>query len=100
MTYLKMIELFDNNDNECFKFENIQKDRILSKRPDLNAFLLIDRLLPSDRDIVAAASHDEIWLDGRPDDLANAGATEEDVLDLIRCGVRYDSDNDSLAMFA
>lgn len=28
-----------------------------------------------------------------------AVATEQDVLDLVRCGVRYDEDTDSLAKF-
>jgi hypothetical protein len=48
--------------------------------------------------MVSAAEHDEIYLDVDAEDFANA-ATEEDVLFLTRCGVRFDEENDSFAMF-
>lgn len=71
----------------------------LSRRSDLCAFLLLDRLLPVDnRYMILAAEHDEIRLS--PDTFKlEAVATEEDILTLVRCGVRYDADNDCLAMF-
>lgn len=77
----------------------IKPGRRLHRRPDLNAFLLLDRLCPGDDDMVCAAENDEIYLAVGVDSLAGV-ATEEDILDLMRCGVRYDAPSDSLAMFA
>jgi hypothetical protein len=77
--------------------ERIKPERRLHRRPDLNAFLLLDRLCPGKHDIVVAAEHDKIFLSVEVESLS--AATEEDILDLMRCGVRYDSGSDSLAMF-
>ncbi len=79
---------------ECAK---IPTERRLSNRSDLNAFLLLDSLFPGTSDIVAGAEHDKIWLDIDIEAL-DAVAAEEQMLDLIRCGVM--SDDDCLAMFA
>ncbi len=49
--------------------------------------------------MVACAAHDEIWLRTDLDDLARA-ATKDDIITLIRCGVRIDEEHESLAMFA
>jgi hypothetical protein len=96
-----MIDLgatFEKLENEYLKFERVEKK--LHSRPDLCAFLLLDKLLPNDgRDMVCAAEHDEIYLDADCEKLAEV-ATEDDILTLTRCGVHYDSDTDSLAMFA
>lgn len=69
----------------------------LHNRPDLHAFLLLDQLLPGEHDMVDWASHDEIGVHVTPEALA-ASATEEQVRDLVRCGVRLDDDN-GLVMF-
>jgi hypothetical protein len=66
---------------------------------DLAAFIRIQNLVGGDKDIIAATGHDEYWLSTDPTDLAEA-ATEEDVIFLIRCGVRYDEDNGGFALFA
>lgn len=70
-----------------------------TKRRDLNGFLLLEKLLPGDGDIICGAAHDEIFLDATLEDLAKV-ATEEDVMNLIRCGVRIDENREGLAMFA
>jgi hypothetical protein len=82
--------------DEYMKFDRI-KDR-LSNRPDIHAFILLDQLVPGTEDLVGAASHDEIFLAVTPSDLAKVATTEQ-IVELIRCGVRYDSATDSLAMF-
>lgn len=95
-----MIELkavFEKHKDEYLKFERV-KDK-LHPRPDLCAFLLLDSLMPGGRDMVCAAEHDEIYLDADCGMLAGV-ATEDDVLTLVRCGVRYSEDNECLAMFA
>ena len=66
-------------------------------RLDLAAFIRLDKLVPGQRDIVVAAEHDQIWLSVSLEDLAGS-ATEDDVIYLIRCGVLYDENNNSLKM--
>lgn len=92
-----MKDRFEQFDDEFLKFENIPDERKLHRRPDVCAFLLLDRIVGGDGDMVTAAEHDEIWLDVSPDDLAKA--SDEDILTLVRCGVRYDANIDALAMF-
>lgn len=90
-------ETFDKYSDEYLRFERVENK--LHPRPDLCAFLLLDKLLPNyGFDMICAATHDEIFLDSDCNRLAEL-ATEEDILTLTRCGVRYDSDTDSLAMF-
>lgn len=91
-------KIFEKFNKEYTQFQNV-KDK-LYHRPDICAFLLLDKLVTDieNRDMVSAAGHDEIWLDVDCEKLA-AVATEEDILTLTRCGVRYDNGTDSLAMF-
>jgi len=89
-------ETFDKHNSECIKFDLVQKK--LSSRPDIHAFLLLDSMFPGTSDIIDGASHDEIYLSVPVDDLLMR-ATEDQVVELIRCGVRYDSFTDSLAIF-
>ena len=91
-------ERFEAVNDEYIKFENIENPP--TNRADLCAFLLLDKLVPSERpnDIVLCSEHDEIWLDIDAEKL-NAVATDDDILFLTRCGVGYDSDRDALSMF-
>jgi hypothetical protein len=82
--------------DEFLKFENVENK--LSQRPDLHAFMLLDSLFPGDINMVSGASHDEFYLSISPEELSEK-ATDEQLIDLHRCGVRYDESNDSLAMF-
>lgn len=83
-----MQHLFErHSDDEYLKFDRVQNKR--SNRPDIHAFLLLDSLVPGTRDMVSSAWHDEIALDVDPEAVALA-ATEDHVVELIRCGVRYD----------
>lgn len=84
MTTEEMNGLFEA-EGEFLKFERVETK--LSKRPDLHAFLLLDRLVPGKMDMVCSAEHDEIWLDVDADKLAEV-ATSADIIELIRCGVR------------
>lgn len=96
-----MIDLevaFDKYESEYLKFERVENK--LHARPDLCAFLLLDKLMPHEgRDMVCGAAHDEIYLDADCEKLSEV-ATENDILTLARCGVHYDSDTGGLAMFA
>ena len=88
--------LFDEkHDEEFLKFDRVSVKK--SGRADLHAFIILDELIPGRTgDMVCSAEHDEIWLDIDADELADK-ATEGQVVDLIRCGVRLD--DGYLAMF-
>jgi len=89
-------KIFETYGGDYLDFEAVEVK--LSARPDIHAFILLEKLAPGNGDMVSAAEHDEIWLDVDLEVLA-FNATEADIRDLIRCGVRYDDDVDSLAMF-
>lgn len=97
MTVDEMIAVFDEENDEYIKFDRVQNP--LSARPDMHAFRVLEGLDPEYvEDMVAAAEHDEIYLGVDPEVVA-AGITREGVIDLIRCGVRWDSSNDGFSMF-
>lgn len=87
-------EMFNKFDDDYGKFDDVTDK--LHNRPDLCAMLILDKLIPGNRDMVYASSHDVIYLDVDLDELAKV-ATESDIRNLSRCGVRGDSD--SLSMF-
>ncbi len=87
---------FEKVEDEYIEFERIENP--ICKRPDICAFLLLEKLAPGSGDMIYAAGHDELYLSTSVEDFANA-ATEEDVLFLTRCGVRFDAENDSFTMF-
>lgn len=92
MTRDELQELFEKyEDSEYIKFDRIPAERRFSNRPDLNAFILLDKLVPGKSDIVACAEHDEIYLETNLDKLADA-INEDQILDLVRCGVRFGED--------
>ena len=96
MTLEEMATNFEREDDEFLKFRRIESPR--NGRPDLHAFLLLDELLPGNTDIVAAAEHDEIYLEVNVEKLS-AVITEEHIVELRRCGVRYCGEYDCLCMF-
>lgn len=98
MTLEEMAALFEkHSDTEYIQFKRITV-ATESRRPDLCAFIRLDELVPGNTDIVSDAEHDEIYLEVEPEDLAKV-VTEEDIIFLLRCGVRYDSSYPALCMF-
>lgn len=97
MTERQLRKLFEANDDDYLAFERVTNKR--SQRPDLHAFLLLDALVPGNMDIIGGAEHDEFFLDVNVEELAKV-ITPDQVLALVRCGVRWDSDTDGLAMYA
>lgn len=87
--------LFKQYEDEYLKFNKVKIK--LSERPDLHAFLFLDKLFPGERDIIRATGHDQIWLD--IDDEQIETLTKNQILELLRCGVLYDEDEESLYMF-
>lgn len=98
MEVSELIKVFEEHQEEFLKFDKIPIDRKFSKRSDLQAFMMLDELVPGLGDMISAAEHDEIYLQVGLEELA-AVAEEEDVIDLIRCGVMVDKETDSLKMF-
>ncbi len=81
--------LFDKHQDELFKFDRIKNP--LANRKDLHVFLLMDTLLPATgHNIIRSAEHDEIWLEIDEERLVEV-ITENHIVDLIRCGVMYES---------
>lgn len=97
MTEDELISLLDNNESEYLEFERIEKP--LSKRPDLHALLLLDSLVGGDDDLIVAAEHGEFFVGVTPEVLAPV-ITEQQAIDLVRCGVRYSSQVGCLAVLA
>jgi hypothetical protein len=89
-------EIFAKYNNEFTQFELIANPR--SRRPDIFAFRLLDELVPGEGDMVLAAEHDVIFLDINLEKL-EAVATEEQLRDLHRCGVRFDDNYGCLSMY-
>jgi hypothetical protein len=87
-------EVFEKYNNEFLTFDKVENKK--SKLADLHAFLLLDSIVTTANNIVGSAEHDVIWLDVDIDELAEK-ATEEQILELVRCGVRISEG--SLAMF-
>ena len=99
MTTAELAAIYEEcSDDQFLKFDAIPTERRLHRRADLNAFLLLDKLVPGDRDMVCAAAHDQIFLEMNVEDLVKV-ATRIDILDLMRSGVRYCEKTDSLEMF-
>lgn len=88
---------FEAANDEYIRFERIENPRC--KRPDLHAFLLLNELVPGEGDIISASEHDEFYLDVDCDELAKV-ATQDHIIELSRCGVRYSREYDCLCMFA
>jgi hypothetical protein len=89
--------LFEKHSDEYLKFDRVT-DRPYGNRPDVHAFVLLAKLDPSTEDMVSSAEHDQIWL-GVDHEAVGDVATEDQIIELIRCGVRFDEEYDCLHMF-
>lgn len=85
----------DNDGEEFLKFDRVEVK--LSTRPDIHAFILLNSLFPKNRDIVSGAEHDEIYLDVNDEQAGTLNDAQ--ILELSRCGVRYDTQYCCLCMF-
>lgn len=88
-------ELFAQHEDEQLKFDDVKNKKSL--RYDLHAFILLAELFPSNKCIVSGASHDAIYLGIGDKEMGSL--TSDNALDLMRCGVMYDTENCCLYMF-
>lgn len=88
-------EMFDKHEDSHGKWDQIPNAEKRHPVRQMCAFMYIYEQAPADKHrVVGGAEHDLIWLNCDQTKL-----TEDDVLYLRRCGVWYDSESDSLAMF-
>ena len=59
---------------------------------------LLDEIFPGSRNIICAAEHDIVFLD--VDEMDIEKLTDDQIIELRRCGVHYDYEVESLAMFS
>jgi hypothetical protein len=69
----------------------------VTKRDDITAFLLLDKLQPGTDDMVCCAEHDQIWLSIDTAELAKV-ITDDEIRTLVLCGVHMEN-GESLYMF-
>ena len=98
MTLQQLVKTFEKYGDEYIQFKSVENK--LSRRPDMHTFILLDKLLPGDGkfDLITAAEHDQIWIGIEPEALARV-ATEEIIRDLVRCGVSFNEEDESLFLF-
>lgn len=98
MTLTEMAEAFSaSSDEEFLHDERIANPR--HARRDLAAFLLLAELVRGDDPMISTAAHDEYFLSIDCEELAKV-ITVDQVVELVRCGIRYDAQYDCLAVFA
>lgn len=95
---LNLKELFEKHSEEYLHHHVIENP--MHRQADLCCFLMLDKIAPlnNDRNVIAYASHDEITLAFDPNTVAQ-NATEQEIIDLIRCGLRYEEDEECFMMF-
>ena len=100
---LNLSELFEKHEEEFLEFDHIANPK--HPTPDICAFLMLDEICPATYsgsgkvcDIISGAEHDQIYLATDTEKFAEK-ATEEQVIDLIRCGVMYEEEFESFAMY-
>ena len=99
MTIEQLVATFNKYEDEYLCFRHVANK--FSRRPDMHAFILLDKLIPGDgmSDLITATEHDQFFIGIEPEALATV-ATEEIILELVRCGIVYDEETESLSFFA
>jgi len=89
-------ELFEKYEDE---FLNYRVDPSLEKiRKDFTIFKMLNDKFPSHKDLISGSGHEEIFLDVDPKELLSV-FTEEEIVKMIRCGLRFSSEYDCLCMY-
>lgn len=93
-TVQERFERIGEEEYATLKFERVQNPRHPLR--DVCAMLMLYDLQPATYKMIANASHDICHF---ATDVDKLDVTDEQIRDLIRCGVHWDSDVESLAMF-
>ena len=89
-------ERFEKYAEENLDFDSIKQK--FSQRDDVHALVLLDRLLPGNGELIGKTDYYGFYLDIEPEEL-NAIITDEQIKELLACGVSYFEDRDALYMF-
>jgi hypothetical protein len=90
----EIISLFDETYTKNFK--DIEKP--LHRLPDVNLLLMLSNFFPTKTFLIGGSSHEVIYLNIDLDDLTIL--SKNDILDLIRSGLVYGSDDDVFYFFS
>jgi hypothetical protein len=95
----EIAQRWERVNDDFLLFDRVPESDRLFSSPDLCAWALLDKKFPAERqqDMVSAAEHDEIWLRIMPEQITQL--TDNEILYLTRCGVRYDDDTETLCMY-
>ena len=95
-----LAERFERIEEQDDTSTAVPPEYLLSKRPDLCAFMLLEKLLPGKRgeEMICHSEHDEITLSIDIKKLAKV-INDDQIKVLIQCGVHFDSYEDALRMF-
>ena len=89
-----------HSDSEFLAFEKINMPPF--KAADLcglaRAYKFVDEARQH-QDIVSHSGHDELTINLCAQEAVDNGITEADIIYLLRCGIRYEENNDSFCMF-
>lgn len=90
-------EVFEkySEDNEFLDFDKAKNKK--SNRADLHGLILLDELFPGSNMLINAAEHDQIWFSISEEGIRKL--TDEQILELSRCGIFLGDEFDSLTMF-
>ena len=92
-------ERFEQYNDDYGKFSRIENKR--SDRSDLHAFLLLAEQFPQAPTkgtlIINGASGDQVWLDISKDQIETL--TDDQILELVRCGVMHSPSYETLSLF-
>jgi hypothetical protein len=93
---------YQEGDYAFLDFELVENKR--STIPDLHGMLLFAEIFKPQHRIVSAAEHDQIWFnhgDLEEDENYNSifPITEEQLLELFRCGFSFDEETESFFAF-
>lgn len=91
MTVEELVKIMED---EGEKYQSLREHG----RKDLLAFNMLDKLVPGTKNIIGSAEHDVIYIDIDIEDLADV-IIEEDARELVRCGVLFFEEYESLGMF-
>ena len=86
---------FEKYANEHCKFELVENKK--SQCADIHAFILINEIFKPKHDIIVATDYYGYFLNLDEDDLSIL--TDEQIIELLRCGFSYDTNGGSLYKF-
>ncbi len=91
-------QLFEKHEREYWRFERVSLP--LSNRPDMHALICLNLLFPSEPGesvMIGKACNDEIYFELNKEQISSL--SENQVIDLARCGVIYDEECNLLMMY-